>query len=146
MTTILNGNSFVHSKPLQMVIHFYYQLFVQALNIKSKKQKPKCTNCCEEYWPYQCSGKKRCRICLETDHEPGSEECKAFFDDQKHVISFTGLTLYYRIFSVYLNCILNSSLLCRMRFTICKSHLLRISLKGYSYTGSRNGSRRKIED
>lgn len=56
----------------------------------SKKRKPKCTNCWGEHWRSQCSEKKRCRICLKTDHEPGSEKCEAFVENQKYVISFAG--------------------------------------------------------
>lgn len=97
MTSILNGNRFVYAKPLQNGQSLPRSAFCAGIKCliyhkgqPSKKRVPKCTNCWGEHWRTQCSDKKRCRICLKTDHEPGSEKCEAFVENQKNVISFAG--------------------------------------------------------
>ncbi|XP_055997841.1 riboflavin biosynthesis protein VVA0006-like [Ostrea edulis] len=49
-----------------------------------------CTNCWGEHWRSQCTKTKRCRICLQEGHDPGSELCDAFVENQKEVMSFAG--------------------------------------------------------
>lgn len=105
MTSILIGNRFMYAKPLQNGESLIYQK-----GQPSKKQKPKFTNCWGEHWWSKCSDQKRCRICLKTDHEPGSEESEAFVENHKHVVSFAGadnpiiiefLSLYHTCFLEY---------------------------------------------
>ena len=97
MTSILNGNRFVYAKPLPNGKSLPRSSFCAGLKCliyhkgqPSNKRKPLCTNCWGDHWSSQCTDSKRCRICLKDDHDPGSEKCESYVENQDNVTSFAG--------------------------------------------------------
>jgi hypothetical protein len=39
---------------------------------------------------FNVQNRKKCRICLQEDHEPGSQLCSEYTDTQEEVVSFAG--------------------------------------------------------
>lgn len=100
MTNVLNGNRFLYIAPLpngkslprnavcaKLKCRIYHQN--QALNDTAMQ----CFNCWETgHRKHQCKNDRKCRVCRETGHAPGSSECKHYVDptNSGDVIAFQG--------------------------------------------------------
>lgn len=88
MTNVLNGYRFLYIAPLlngkslprnavcaKLKCRIYHQN--QALNDTAMQ----CFNCWETgHRKHQCKNDRKCRVCRETGHAPGSSECKHYVD------------------------------------------------------------------
>lgn len=97
MTSVMNGNRFVYAKPLKNGTYLPRQSECAGIRCQifhkgqpSNKREPKCTNCWGKHWLFQCTEQKKCRICLQEDHEPGSQLCSEYIENQEEVVSFAG--------------------------------------------------------
>ena len=112
MTGILNGNRFVYAKPLPDGKYLPRTTFCAGLKCfvyhdgqPSRKRKPLCTNCWrEDHFRYQCSNQKCCKVCHKEGHEPGSQLCDMYVEQQTSVSPFSGKDM---IASNFYPCIIN---------------------------------------
>ena len=97
MTSVLNGNRFLYIAPLTNNKSLPRNVYCAGLKCRlfhkgQNRNRPKlqCFNCWGEgHKSTECKQEKKCRVCLQPGHVPGSELCE-HFATAKNVIAFKG--------------------------------------------------------
>ena len=98
MTEILNGNRFAYMEPFtdgkflpRTSLCAGIKCTVYHDGQPKNERKKLCTNCwANDHLRFQCEYEKCCRICKESGHSPGSENCAQYAANQKDIIAFSG--------------------------------------------------------
>ena len=97
MTSVLNGNRFLYISPLADNKSLPRNVYCAGLKCRifhrgHNKNRPKlqCFNCWGEgHKSDDCEEEKKCRVCLQPGHAPGSELCD-HYAKAKNVVAFKG--------------------------------------------------------
>ena len=97
MTSVLNGNRFLYISPLADNKSLPRNVYCAGLKCRifhrgQNKNRPKlqCFNCWGEgHKSDDCEEEKKCRVCLQPGHAPGSELCE-HYAKAKNVVAFKG--------------------------------------------------------
>lgn len=98
MTDILNGNRFAYMQPFPEGKFLPKSSFCAGLKCSifhrgqpKRERNSRCTNCWgDDHMRHQCEYETCCKVCHESGHKPGSEDCKYYENRQKDVIAFGG--------------------------------------------------------
>ena len=97
MTSILNGNRFVYSEPLdngKSLPRVNYCAGIRCMLFHFGQPKTQRTITCTQCWDIghtmrNCKNKPRCKVCKNPGHKPGDQKC-ASYQIQENVTAFNG--------------------------------------------------------